>query len=252
MTFYVGYTTILQEDDTMLLFYVRHGHPIYKPDCLTEAGKQEAEALVTRMERVNPDRIFASTSTRAIQTAEPTAKKLGMEITTLDWCHENKAWAELTVKKDDGNPTWCFHHKPTAELLASAEIQCMGHEWYKHPFFENTKFKDGIDRIQHETDAFLEALGYRRQSHGVYTAVKPNDDRNALFAHQGFGLAFLSCVLGIPYPLFCTHFDITYTGMTVIEFKGDGTVIPRILQHSGDSHIFASGMDTVYNNTYTF
>ena len=30
----------------MLLFFVRHGDPIYQPDSLTELGKQQAEALV--------------------------------------------------------------------------------------------------------------------------------------------------------------------------------------------------------------
>ena len=33
----------------MLLFYVRHGDPIYKPDSLTELGHRQAEALVARM-----------------------------------------------------------------------------------------------------------------------------------------------------------------------------------------------------------
>lgn len=39
------------------------------------------------------------------------------------------------------------------------------------------------------------------------------------FAHQGFGMAFLSEILDIPYPMFANHFDICHTGMTVIEFK---------------------------------
>lgn len=33
----------------MLLFFVRHGDPIYHPDSLTELGERQAEALVKRM-----------------------------------------------------------------------------------------------------------------------------------------------------------------------------------------------------------
>ena len=50
----------------MLIFYVRHGEPIYQPDSLTEHGKKQASALVQRMIECNPDRIFSSSSNRAI------------------------------------------------------------------------------------------------------------------------------------------------------------------------------------------
>lgn len=235
----------------MLLFYVRHGHPIYNPDCLTEAGLKEAEALVCRMKQVAPDRIFASTSNRAIQTGEPTAKYFGKDITLLDWCNENHAWGELTVIKEDGNRTWAFDHQPTVRLFATKEMRELGENWYEHPDICHYHFENGIGRIKSEAYAFLEELGYRHTENG-YEAVRPNDDRIALFAHQGFGLAFLSAVLDIPYPQFCTHFDITYTGMSVIDFRGDGIVVPRMLQLSNDSHLFASGIETVYNNRHRF
>ena len=234
----------------MLLFYVRHGHPTYNPDCLTEAGFKEADALVCRMKRINPDKIFASTSTRAIQTAEPTAKHLGKEITLLDWCKEGHAWRDFTVKKEDGNFTWAFSHKPHIELFSSKEIRDLGEEWYSHPAF-GERFEKGIKRIKTETYAFLEEQGFRHTEKG-YEVVKPNKERIALFAHQGFGLAFLSAVLDIPYPILCTRFDMTYTGITVIDFSGEDVVIPKMLQLSNDSHLFASDMETVYNNGHSF
>lgn len=236
----------------MLLFYIRHGHPTYNPDCLTEAGFKEAEALIKRTERIKPDKIFASTSNRAIQTARPTAKMLNREITLLDWCNEGHAWGEFTVKNENGDALWCFQHTPTVELFASDEIQSLGHKWMMHPFFKETRIISGINRIQSETDAFMEELGYRRKSNGIYSALTPNDDRIALFAHQGFGMAFLSCLLGIPYPFFCTHFDMTYTGITVIELDGNDACVPKMLQLSNDSHLLASDMETVYNNKHSF
>lgn len=235
----------------MLFFYVRHGHPTYNPDCLTEEGFREAEALVSRMEIVKPDKIFSSTSTRAYQTAEPTAKALGKEITRLEWCHEGLAWQDFAVPNSEGKTFWCFGQKSFIDLFSSDEIRKLDKNWYDHPKLKEYNFKKGINRIQKESDAFLESLGYRHEGNR-YKAIRPNDDRIALFAHQGFGLAFLSALLDVPYPMFCTHFDMTYTGMTVIEFKGDGFVVPKVLQLSNDSHLFASDMETVYNNTYRF
>ena len=58
----------------MLLFYIRHGDPIYMPDSLTPLGKRQAEAVAKRLSRYGLDKIFVSSSTRAIQTAEPTVR----------------------------------------------------------------------------------------------------------------------------------------------------------------------------------
>ena len=72
----------------MLLFYIRHGDPIYAPDQLTGLGRRQAEAVGRRLALYGVDRIFSSTSTRAYQTALPTAEILKKEITQLDFAHE--------------------------------------------------------------------------------------------------------------------------------------------------------------------
>lgn len=202
-------------ESKMLFFYVRHGEPIYVPDSLTDLGKQQAEALASRMQVCNPDRIFASSSNRAIQTAIPTADKLGKEIEILDWCNEDYTGKEFN--------------------------------------FEKENYKAGMERIQKESDAFFESLGYRHErEQGGYIAERPNEDRIALFAHQGFGMAFMSCLLDIPYPQFCTHFVFSHSSVTVIEFAGNGLVVPKILQLSNDSHIFKADIETKYNGQIVF
>ena len=88
---------------------------------------------------------------------------------------------------------------------------------------------------------------------GKYKIVQPNDDRVALFAHQGFGIAFLSCLLDIPYPQFANHFDMCHTGMTVIEFRDEGGfAFPRVLTLSSDSHLYRDGLPTNYHNRLRF
>ncbi len=73
----------------MLLFYIRHGDPVYDPDSLTELGHKQAEALSERLALNDLDEIYCSTSVRARQTAEPTAKKLNLPVNLLDWCNES-------------------------------------------------------------------------------------------------------------------------------------------------------------------
>ena len=209
------------------------------------------------MHLIAVDKIFASSSTRAMQTADPTCEILKKEKTILDWCNEGHVWNELTVEYEKGQKTWCFSHKPTKELFVSAEIKALGNEFYTHEAFldENvygiTKFKEGLERVQRETDAFFASLGYRHDSNrGGYIAEAPTKERVALFAHQGFGLAFLSCLLDIPYPIFCTHFDFGHSGVTAIEFsaKQGELCMPTVLQLSNDSHLYRDGLGTNYQN----
>lgn len=235
----------------MLLFYVRHGDPIYEPDSLTELGHRQAEALVKRMKEAKPDKIYASSSTRAILTAEPTAKALGKEIEILDWCHENHAWEELTVDLSENRKTWLWSHKETELLFNSREVRLLDREWYRHPGLE--RYEKGIKRIQDETDRFLLSLGYRHDYEKCrYIPERPNEDRIALFAHEGFGAAFLSCLLDIPYPMYSTHFRMSHSGMTVIEFPKSDFVVPHVLQMSNDSHLFAGNIATNYQNYVYF
>ena len=80
----------------MLLYFIRHGDPTYDPDELTPLGIRQAEALSKRLAESGIDRIFASTSNRAVQTAKPLAEITNKPITELDWCFENYAYAEFT------------------------------------------------------------------------------------------------------------------------------------------------------------
>ena len=238
----------------MLFFYVRHGDPIYDPDSLTPLGERQAEAVGKRLAMHGLHKIYASTSNRAIMTAQPTCEMLKMDKELVDFANEHHAWMTLTVERPDGSRRWCFQDKETRKLFTSPEVLALGHKWYEHPAFTNTTFKEGIERVQAEADKFFANLGYEHiKGTGVYKVVQPNAARVAMFAHQGFGLAFLSCILDIPYPQFCMHFDFCHTGMTAIQFhEEDGIAIPSILTLSSDSHIYKEGLPTSYNNVLRF
>ena len=237
----------------MLFFYIRHGDPIYTPDSLTELGQKQAEALAPRLAAYGLDKIFSSSSNRAILTAEPTAKMLGLEPTLLDWAHEGHAFRELTVPIDENRKHWGWVVPEMRRKFISPEMSALGNKWYDHPVFEGTTFKSGYQRIANAADEFFASLGYVREGDGVYRVENHTDERVALFAHEGFGLAFLSHVLGIPYPHFSTHFALSHSSMTVIEFKNEGGIsIPNALEVSCDSHIYRENLPLCYQNRIFF
>ena len=238
----------------MLFFYIRHGDPIYTPDSLTPKGERQAEALAKRLALHGLDEIYVSTSNRAKLTAQPTCELLKMTPTELDWCHENHTWRDLATPNQNGRRQWIFQNADLRALMVSPEIRALDMEWYRHPRFADTSCEAGMHRIQEETDAFFASLGYVHiHEKYYYRADQPNDRRVALFAHQGFGLAFLSCLLDIPYPMICSHFDMGHTGMTVIEFSDlNGISIPKVLQLSNDSHLYREGLPTDYQNRIRF
>ena len=79
----------------MELYIIRHGDPDYANDTLTEKGWKQAEALVPRMVKVNPTKIYASPRGRAQDTAKPSLKVLGMEYTIEQWMNESMDYMQL-------------------------------------------------------------------------------------------------------------------------------------------------------------
>ena len=235
----------------MLFFYIRHGDPIYNPDSLTPFGHRQAEAVGRMLSHYRIDKIFASTSERAKMTAAPLSEIIKKDVTLLDFANEGHAWPNLVCYSAAREcNTWLFHSPEAKELFHEPDVMALGHRWYEHPAFSeggfaDKNYKEGVERIQRECDAFFESLGYRRVSDGKYEVLTDNSERVAMFAHQGFGLAFLSCIVGIPYPMFTTHFDICTSGVTVIEFANvNGYAYPRILELSSSGHLYKESLPT--------
>lgn len=236
----------------MLLYYIRHGDPIYNPDSLTPLGHRQADAVAKRLAVYGIDRIFASTSNRAILTATPTSELTKKPIEQLDFCNEGHAWHDFAIKPEGHeHHFWAFAIPQIRRLFLSPEVAALGERWYEHPALSGYRFKEGVERINREVDAWMSSLGYDHdRTNGIYL---PNESasqkRIALFAHQGFGISFLSSLLDIPYPMFSAHFDLSHSSMTVIDFTPhEGVVIPKALQVSNDSHLWREGLPTYFNN----
>lgn len=238
----------------MLFFYIRHGDPIYDPNELTPLGKRQAEAIAKRLALYGIDKIYASPSNRAMQTAQPTCEILKKEMTVLDFTDESYAWRDFTVQRSDGRPGWAYQVPWTKKLFVDPSVRALGYEWYDHPDFAGLNFQKGMDRVGSAVDALFAELGYEHiPQTGSYRAVRHNEDRVALFAHEGFGMAFMSHLLDIQYPEYVTHFSLCHTGMTVIEFREEeGISVPNVLTLSSDSHLYREGLPTNYNNRIRF
>ncbi|HHV97066.1 MAG TPA: histidine phosphatase family protein [Clostridiaceae bacterium] len=240
----------------MLLYYIRHGDPIYDPDSLTPLGHRQAESVAKRLALFGVDKVYASTSNRAIQTAQPTCEMLKKEAILLDFANEKYAWQEFSVEAD-GMRTWIFRPRKYRRLFASPNIRKLGDTWYEHPDLSPYKdnFKMGLERISRETDNFLLSLGYERiPEDGIYRVVKPNEERIALFAHEGFGYLFISYILNIPYPIFTIHFEMCHSGMTVIEFPSQDNelCIPKVLTYSNNGHLYHDNLPLDFNHRIKF
>ena len=240
----------------MLFYYIRHADPIYHPDSLTPLGERQAEALAKRLAVHGLDKIYCSPSNRAQLTAKPTCEVLKKTAEIVEFVNEDNAWNRFTIERTDGKPgrLWLFQNLQTMETFTSREIRELGDRWFEHPDFAGGNYGQSVEWIYDNVDAFFKQLGYEHERYtGKFKVINPNKDRVALFAHQGMGIAFLSALLDIPYPQFASHFDITHTGVTVVEFEDrGGYAIPRILTHSNDSHIFHDGLPLRYNNGWKF
>lgn len=238
----------------MLFFYIRHGDPVYNPNQLTPLGERQAEAIAKRLALYGVDRIYSSPSNRAMQTALPTCEILKKEMTVLDFTDEALAQEEFSITQENGFKSWVFNLPEYRRLFLEKSVRKLGFEWYDHPSFEGLNFKKGMDRIGAAADTLLAELGYEHiPGSGAYKTIRSNDERVALFAHDGFGRAFMSHLLDIPYPMFSIRFDLTHTGMTVIEFQDEGGItIPNILTYGSDAHIYKEGLPTNHFNRNRF
>ena len=238
----------------MIFFYIRHGDPIYKPDSLTPLGERQAEAVGKRLALYGLDEIYSSTSERAILTAKPACELLRKEPILLDFANEKYVHRELSVVRNEKRG-WLFTDFEMSRLFHSPELRALGDRWYEHPALAEYDYKKGMERVYDGADQLLASLGYEHDRYtGSYRVVAPNDKRVALFAHEGFGHAFLSCLLDIPYPQFCTHFHLGHSSVTVIEFREweDGFCIPRVCTLANDGHLYREGLPTKYLGRFSF
>ncbi|MDR0324894.1 MAG: histidine phosphatase family protein [Oscillospiraceae bacterium] len=231
----------------MLLYIIRHGDPVYETDSLTPKGARQADALSRRLAAAGIDEVYSSPLGRALMTAKPTAGILKLDVNIEEWMSEDLAWSEFSVLQDKGDRGWLFACQNSNFLKDGDALRP---DWYNHAETAGCPAaKKGYERIRAASDDFLQRLGYAREGN-VYRILKPGRKRVAAFCHHGFGTTWLSHLLSIPPLVFWAGFNISHTGVTVLEFEhhADGSTSPRCLVHSDMSHLYETGLPMEYNN----
>ncbi|MBQ5319773.1 MAG: histidine phosphatase family protein [Oscillospiraceae bacterium] len=223
----------------MKIIFVRHGHPDYVNDCLTELGHQQAKQAAMRLKDEGIEQIFSSPFGRAYETAMHTAEVISKDVTKLDFAREIKWGAS------DGGEVYADGHPWDTSLYAvSLGYSLMDESWTKTvPFCNNVVF-DEIERVAKGTDEWLESLGYKREG-ANYRVIGDDTDRIiALFSYGGSSSAIFSHMLNLPFFYLCRAICPDFTSITVLSLSDEkGTLTAPMIELANDSrHIKGSGV----------
>lgn len=230
----------------MLLYIIRQGDPDYTTDTLTEKGVVQAEAVAKRLAAAKIDRVYSSTMGRALQTAAPTCRLLGLKCIPQDWARE--IGQEMHTDYPDGKrrtmgqvPPACFWEAGSEKLPVD--------DFMQSPPFRGTGMDKKLREVAENAYDFLETLGYKKEGDN-YRILRNNEEKVALFCHAGFARALCSVLLRIPPHIMWASFNYGHTGVTILEFHNSksGITAPRCMCYSDMSHLFADGLEIQYNN----
>ncbi|HMP76413.1 MAG TPA: histidine phosphatase family protein [Kiritimatiellia bacterium] len=213
----------------MRIYIVRHADPDYANDSITPAGHLEARALAERLHAEGINRIFCSPLGRARQTMQYTADRLNRAAEVHDWMQE---LSDMRIEL----PPW--------GNLAAWDIPAeVVHAGGAEQAYAGLDFSHKIQAINEDSDALLARLGYVRKD-GRYHVVQPNEDRVAMFCHNGLGLTWLAHLLRMPLVSVWTSFWLAPTSVTTILFdqRSPEWAVPRCLAVGDTSHLHKAGL----------
>ena len=226
----------------MRIIFVRHGHPNYEKDCLTELGHLQAAAVAQRLKSEKILKIFSSTRNRAYETAKHIAAPLGMEVKTCDFMREIK-WGSVNGEPifQNGHP-WFM-----ADDMVAQGLNVMDRDWAEKEPFCNNKVVAHVQNVREHFDAWLASFGYERD--GLYYRVRNgNQDTVVMTSHAGSSGAVLAHLFNLSFPFVCAALKPDFTSITVVSFDGaNGSLISPIVEVLNDArHIAGIHVDKAY------
>ncbi|MBO7761197.1 MAG: histidine phosphatase family protein [Clostridia bacterium] len=228
----------------MKIYFVRHGHPDYKHDCLTPLGKLQAAACAERLRDAGLCRIYASTNGRATETAEYTAKVYDLPVIPCDFMREI-GWKSIDEEEIPfgGNPWNLSDH------FASEGVSLDRKDWGTVYPYNHSILSVRYPMVTGKFDELLAELGYVRE--GDYYRVTGGEFLEgavAVFSHGGSGSAVISHLLNIPYPQVTGMFSMSCTSVSVVELSSrEGElVLPKLRLWNDDKHIKGLTVDETF------
>ena len=223
----------------MKMIFVRHGHPDYEHDCLTQLGHEQAAKAALRLKDEGIQQIFSSPFGRAYETALHTARMVSQDVTKLDFMREIR-WGS-----SDGKEVYANGHPWDTSLYAvSLGHSLMDESWTRlAPFSNNIVFSE-LERVAQQADAWLETLGYRREGTNYRVVGEDTDRTIALFSHGGSSSALFAHLLNLPFFYLCRALCPDFTSITVLSLSDiKGSLTAPMIELANDSrHIRSSGV----------
>lgn len=200
----------------MKIIFVRHGHPDYDKDCLTELGHLQAEAVAERLKDTPIHRIYSSSNGRAQETAAHICTKKGLPLLEkFDFMRELN-WGPL-----DGRIDWAIYSpwKLSDEMVAGNE-PVLRTDWATREGFAQSKVVAEVEKAGNGFDGLLETLGYKREGN-YYRAQKPTDETVVMVSHGGSSSAVIAHLFNLPFPFIVSVFRWDLTGICEVNFNGE-------------------------------
>ena len=229
----------------MKIYFIRHGDPDYRHDCLTELGHKQAQAAAERLKHSEIERVYSSTCGRAFQTAEYTANKLGLEVIPCEFM------TELGWKSIDGEPI-VSNGNPweITDSFISEGKPLTDENWFeKEPFSRSIVVGRGRSAFE-KFDELLSELGYKREGY-YYRVTSEEVCKNiAMFSHGGSSTAVLAHLLNIPFPQICGLFRMNCASVIILELscKVGELVAPKLLLFNDTKHNEGLETEIVFGN----
>ena len=228
----------------MRIVFVRHGHPNYELDCLTEVGHLHAEAAAKRLAEEPFTAIHSSTCGRAVETAEHIAALHDLPVISHDFMRE-LSWGPVGDEPIpfNGHPWSIAYH------MASQNETMLVDDWTKLEIFRGSKAIANVQLVNEGIDRWLAELGYERD--GLYYRVrKANADTIAMVSHGGSSSAAIAHLFNLSFPFFCGTVHPDFTAITIVSFEGEegALITPRIEIMNDCRHI--AGIDTPPKKTH--
>ena len=221
----------------MHLYLIRHADPNYEIDDLTTQGHREAEALAKRLAGAGINHIYTSPAGRAIATATYASELLDMPFQVEPWLVEPSH-----LRVEQAGKSYVIWDTFGQTVRASNPLPGLT-DWSARPPFDTPEMAGVWQSFRAEVDALLTRHGYTRIA-GRYRVDNANEERVAIFCHNGTILLFLAHLLALPLSMVFCGFYAWPASVTTIYFESWSAewAVPRALNVADVSHIYLAGM----------
>lgn len=229
----------------MRIIFVRHGHPDYTLDCLTELGHLQAEAVAQRLKDEPIKTIYSSGKGRAIETAQHIANTVGLHLQEPLLFMNEIAWRapEGSDVPHNGQP-WAM----VSEMVTNGQDLFSLNWQEEEPFCRHTKLLNLIPPMTADFDQFLTNFGLEREGN-YYRVHKNNDDTIVIASHAGSSSVILSHLFNIPLPMVLKAMSPNFTAATVVDISGEeGALVSPDFEIMNDArHIADLSTEKTFN-----